>query len=387
MPVVSVVRCTEYDFEDVSQAVRLSLGLIGGVEKFIYPGCKVFLKINHLAEVSPDCAVTTHPVVLKSILQIVNEAGGIAVVGDNIEEKFKKTGIEDVCRLMKAELINLKNVPYRRVSRSDNKWLKSVSLPEPVLMADCIINVPKLKTHAVTRLTGAVKNCYGFLTFASRVDGHRRYPGNEELSEFVVDLYALIRPHLNIMDAVYGMEGEGPMAGAVKKAGVIITGEDAVSVDAVSSEVIGWHAEDVLTTRMANDRGLGTGRIDSIEVRGQSIRDVRVVFKSPGVPWHNKIPKNILHWCAGMLVIKPGIRRRRCTGCADCCRRCPADAIAIINKKAKINFGQCLGCMCCQEVCRQKAVASKRKLLGRMILAAYLAKRAVRYVLLMRLGR
>jgi len=381
--VVSVVRCSGYQPEKVLPAVRQSIQLLGGFQKFFKPGAKVFIKINHLAAVKPECAVTTHPVFLEAVLHLVKESGVLPVVGDDIEENFTVSGIEDVCRKMNVELVNLKHVKHRQAGNPENRWIRSAAVPEIVCKADCIINLPKLKTHAATLLTNAVKNIYGFFPFATRVNGHRLCPGGAEFSELLVDLYSLVKPHLNIVDAITGMEGEGPMAGKPVNIGLVIAGADAVAVDAVAGEIMGLKPEQVLSTKLSTQRELGTGDIEKIEIKGESIVSVRLKKISlPAPPWYEYIPSNILKKAAGQLRVRPAVIQRKCIGCSDCFSRCPAGAIVMKDKKAVIDYARCLGCLCCQEVCRQKAIRSKRNIVGNIIMKVYFFKRAVTYVLL-----
>ena len=169
------------------------------------------------------------------------------------------------------------------------------------------------------------------------------------------------------MDAVIGLEGEGPgAAGTPRKIGAILAGQDAVSVDAVATRVVGLRLEEVLTVTLGEKRGLGTGALETIDVRGESldgfqIRDYvpsNASGRSPVSRWplNTKTLKNLL-------VEKPVPSRERCTLCYQCKAICPGGAIGESKGESGIPFydyDKCIRCYCCMEICPEAAIALKR---------------------------
>src|SRR3990170_78876 len=80
---VSIVRCQTYDEEEVMKSLRSSIDLIGGIKNFVKSGDLVLLKPNLLYGKAPEKVVTTHPSIVKGMIQIVREAGGIPFIGDS----------------------------------------------------------------------------------------------------------------------------------------------------------------------------------------------------------------------------------------------------------------------------------------------------------------
>ena len=120
--------------------------------------------------------------------------------------------------------------------------------------------------------TGAIKNMYGIIPYGFRCSFHREYPKSEDFGRMLVDIFSCAPPRLNIMDAVYAMEGEGPSAGSPKNIGLILASSDAVAMDAVAAKIIGLNPMQIHTTKNAAERGLGTARIEEMEILGEKYK-------------------------------------------------------------------------------------------------------------------
>ena len=165
--------------------------------------------------------------------------------------------------------------------------------------------------------------------------------------------------------------GEGPAAGSLRKLGVILAGQDTVAVDAVATKIIGLSPMDIYTTQYADERGLGVGKLQNIEVSGEGIEDVTISdFKPPSSAvdtLSRRMPLFLPRLILRQISIKPNVIERRCTGCAECEKICPVGAITVSSKIAKIDHGICIECMCCHEVCRFDAIVPKQSVTGRTI--------------------
>ncbi|HYW83442.1 MAG TPA: DUF362 domain-containing protein, partial [Spirochaetia bacterium] len=164
---VSLARCGSYDFQEVKDSVRQSVELLGGMSAFVKPGERVLLKVNLLMKRKPEKATTTHPAVARALAELVREAGGRPIIGDSpggyhfytaatLRSVYETCGMTEAAREGGAELnwdTEIVEVPYQQGRR-----IKLVKTITPVLQADTIINVPKLKTHGMTVYSGAVKN-------------------------------------------------------------------------------------------------------------------------------------------------------------------------------------------------------------------------------------
>ena len=242
---VSIIRCPDY--YGTKKAIAEALELVGGLENIIQPGDRVLLKPNILAASSPENAVTTHPSVVASMCEFVLQAGGKPVVGDGAgisrpgatSKALKASGIEEAARKAGAEIVNFETAGFTLVDVPDPLQFRKLYIANPVLEADVVISLPKLKTHELTYYTGAVKNFFGTLPLKCRKEAHLL--GKRELfGEAVADVYSVVMPAFAVMDGIIGMEGDGPSHGKPINSGVILASQDCVSLDIVAAEMIGF---------------------------------------------------------------------------------------------------------------------------------------------------
>jgi len=371
---VSIVRAHDYDYAKIYAAVGKGIELIGGLTKIVPPGSKVFVKINHLSPPSPaEKGIVTHPVFVEAVLDLLKEVGADITVGDDIQstgDGFQVSGFRQMCQRAGVRLANLREAGFVETACSGH-FLEKVYLSKISLDADVIINLPKLKTHSLCVFTGGVKNMYGTIPSGHRTKFHGEYIRNEDFSQMLTDIFSAIRPQLTIMDGIIAMEGEGPAAGSLRRLGVILTSQDTVAVDAVATKIIGMNPMDIYTTRYSDERGLGVGNLENIEVVGEEIDGVTVPdFKPPSsavAMLSRRVPRVLPKFILRQLSIKPSVIERRCTGCAECEKICPVGAISVSSKTAKIDHGICIECMCCHEVCRFNAIVPKRSITGSTI--------------------
>jgi uncharacterized protein (DUF362 family)/Pyruvate/2-oxoacid:ferredoxin oxidoreductase delta subunit len=225
--------------------------------------------------------------------------------------------------------------------------------------ADVIINLPKLKTHGMTMLTGAVKNLFGCVPGKRKVQWHFNTGVNHDLfMRMLVELCALLKPRLTIMDAIVGMEGNGPGSGDPRQIGVVIAGHDPVAVDAVSSRLVGVAPERLPILRAAAAAGVGEMRPDRITVLGESLSDAAVRhFRLPPqahLEW--RLPEWARRSLKNAFTTKPVIDHSACIQCGICQGHCPQAAIEIQGNALEIRYRDCIRCFCCQEFCPQGAI-------------------------------
>lgn len=373
MTTVSIVKCENYEHGKVKAAILRSLELTGGLGKIIKPGDNVLLKVNVIAGFPPERAATTHPAVVGAMIELVKEAGGVPWVGDSsgaygyTGQSLEISGIKKACEEFGGKLVNFESTGTYPVN-VDGKVLGTVNIAKPAIDCDVLISMPKLKTHQLTKYTGAVKNFFGVVPGAGKAAIHRQAPTEESLCEAVVDIYSALKPKLAVMDGIVGMEGEGATNGTPVASKVILASEDCVALDAVASEVMGFSHMDILTTRIAHERGLGTGKTRAIRVAGESVNDVRTDFKkSKYLPY--KLPgfmsKLAFRSIEGLSRVE--ISQKNCKKCRICFNSCPVSAITLLPYPY-IDQEKCIKCYCCHELCRNSAVELKTSFLGKQIL-------------------
>ena len=391
---VAITRCPSYDREPLKDAVRTALSFIGSLAAVVKPSQRVLLKINHLGRHPPESAVQTRPEFVRAVIELVREITDNVVVADGLErpgvEDFAGSGVLQVCRDLGVELLNFKGHGYREVKHPAFEAVGPVPVPDAVLDADVIITLPKLKTHVLCLLTGAVKNNYGFVPTRLRSNYHLMFPEPDAFSNVVVDVFDACRPHLAIVDAVVALEGTGPSSGGTPKPlGLVLAGRDCVAVDAVASAIMGLAPTTVASTRHAARRGIGEADLDNIEVLGEPIDAVLSPFTLPDNRMLlesalSHLPKPVVRVLTGLIRSGreyPHVIESRCVACGLCVKHCPTDAVTLVGKTAEIDPRRCIACFCCQEFCEHGAIGVRREGLGQLIAVAAKVRRLLKRLL------
>ena len=369
-PIVTLQPCKEYQLDSLRRAIKTCLAPLGGMSRFVKPGMKVLLKPNLLAANAPEQSVTTHPFVVQAVAELVRDAGGIVWIGDSpnssvkengMELLWQKTGMKDAADKVGAKLIPFKGVSWTRMHDYD------YFLSRAVTEADLVINLPKLKTHTQTLYTGAVKNLFGVIPGARKTAAHIHAPGMKDFSQVLVDILELVRPALTIMDAVIGMDGNGPgTSGTSHVYGCIGASIDPVALDTVFTQAMGYRPGEVIHLAQAGERSLGIMDIDQIKIEGDPALLHFGRLKLPTSRWFFNVPSWISSPIANQLKLEPNVNIEKCTGCGTCSQVCPANVIKN-GKPPSFHLADCIGCMCCSESCPQGAITPKRNLIARMV--------------------
>ncbi len=367
---VSIIRCEQYDPDTVSGAIGKALDEIGGIEGLISPGDRVLLKPNLLSAKAPERAVTTHPMIVKAVAERVRAAGATPFIGDSpggvlrgVRRVWENTGMAAMAEKAGIEMVNFEASGSKEIR--SGKYLFHVA--KPVLEADAVINIGKLKTHTLTLFTCAVKNMFGAVPGFRKSELHKEFPKPGEFSRMLVELYGIVKPDINIVDAVLAMEGNGPSSGDPKKLGVILAGKDAVAVDAVAADMIGFKRGTVQTTKIAGELGLGVSDIEDIRITGDGAGFKAEDFVLTSNWKLRMIPGVLARLVSPLVWLRPEINQDACVGCRLCEKSCPVKAISFDGKVCVIDSENCVNCMCCHELCPENAVEIIMSRLARFI--------------------
>jgi uncharacterized protein (DUF362 family)/NAD-dependent dihydropyrimidine dehydrogenase PreA subunit len=325
-------------------------------------GKKVFIKPNVLRASEAKEGIVTNPAVLRAVVDQVESMGPASiVVGDNPglfsyganEEAFKRTGLMEAS---KGYYQNIGNDPQQVGFNPD--FMPFVSLSRIVLDADIIISLPKFKTHGLTVMTGAIKNSYGFLPGAQKARLHRIAGSPERFHEMIVDVFRLRVPDLFIVDAVVGMEGNGPACSDLRDIGLILASDNAVALDAVIARMMGCDPGRLRFLQKAKEAGLGDYERSTIEFIGtfKRLRDFKLPPLGGEAISHNENAQAMIH---SKTLLRPQADPDLCTGCGSCVSQCPASALSMDDHIPQVDPDKCIACFCCQEICPAKAISLK----------------------------
>lgn len=321
---------------------------------------KVLIKPNVLRASAPEEGIVTHPALLRAVVKHLETMDpGAIVVGDNPglfsyganEESFRVTGLMEAAggyyRNIGNESIQLPFAP---------DFSPTVSVSRAVMDADIVISLPKFKTHGLTVMTGAIKNSYGILPGAQKARLHRAAGTPERFHEVIVEVFRLRVPDLFLVDAVVGMEGNGPASPDLREIGLILASNNAVALDAVMATMMGCDPSRLRFLRLAKERGLGDHDLKAVEVIGElkTLPDFKLPPLGGEAIVHNDAIQAMLH---ERTLLRPKADPGRCTGCGTCVEQCPVSALSISDDIPQVNSETCIACFCCQEICPEKAVA------------------------------
>ncbi len=340
----------------------------------------VLLKPNLLTRAVPERSVTTHPAVLRAVILAVQKQGAKNVtVADSpggpytpaaIKGVYETSGLAAVCRETGTALYTACESGARA---ANGRLVHSFTLIDPARNSDVIINLPKLKTHALTGISGAVKNLFGCVPGMQKAEFHMRFPARENFGQMLVDLCECVKADIHLMDGLIAMEGDGPAGGTPRTESLLLASEDPYAMDLAVCRYIGMPPARVPYLAAAMENGLCPATLDeTLLVGDEAARALLLNFRHPK---SYEGPVGAEHWLPGPLkklgpvlehaiAPRPVVRRAACIGCGKCAEICPEKVIdmeqANGGKKARIRPKNCIRCFCCHEMCPAKAIAIRR---------------------------
>ena len=371
MEKVSIIRAENYDLPALRLAVLRLLEPLGGIAAFINPGDRVLLKPNMLAAKEPDKAVTTHPSLVQVVAELVRDSGGTVLIGDSpgigsYMRVADKSGIASAARASGSTLVEFSEA----IELQGRGTFRSISIARAYYEADKIINLPKLKTHEMMTMTCAVKNLFGAVIGTEKAGWHLKAGCSRELfAQLLLEIYLLKKPALNIVDAIFAMEGNGPGSGDPVKLGLLIAGVNPVAVDVIAGELTGIPADLLPIEREAAKMKMVGALREDIELCGEAMATVpEMRFKLPsGLDVQFGIPSFLAKALKRHLTSYPAADKETCVLCGICRDACPPVAITIQNSALSVDNARCIRCWCCRELCPHNAMATKRGLLLRVL--------------------
>jgi len=377
MTKVYLTQCPDYDASQIQEKMNSGLSALG-ISAGAFQGKRVLIKPNLLKASDPEEAVVTHPEFFRAAVRLVKAWGGLPVMAESpafqpLMKVMKKTGYDRVVEEEGCEVADPKSTEV--LFCDGPAKFRRFEISKAFFDADVVINLPKLKTHGLTYLTGAVKNFFGLIYGLNKSQWHLRARSGEEFAGLLLDIYTALlqgsenpKTFIHMMDAVTGMEGEGPgSSGVPKKVGALLMGQDALAVDAVAAGLVRLDRKRVPTLTLGRKRELGATDPENIQILGSRLDDMvvhdYVPSKCSGDPSPVSMwPLNTVLF-RDLLVERPVPSKERCTLCYQCKAICPGGAIEKSNGGEPVpvyDYDKCIRCYCCMEICPQAAISLKR---------------------------
>jgi uncharacterized protein (DUF362 family) len=280
----AVFRVLEYDAARVSDALRRGLRELGLDQASVAGKC-VLLKPNLIEPSRASPHINTHPILVRCAAEEFRRLGAREVlVGEGTGHErdtqlvLEESGLAQVLREDRIEFIDFNHDEVTVVgNRLRFSTLKTLALPKSLGRCDLLVSLPKLKTHHWAGVTLSMKNLFGLMPGV--VYG---WPKNAlhwaGIDQVILDINGVARPAVCIVDGIVGMEGDGPIMGEPKQAGVLVMGRNPVSVDATATRLMGFDPARVDYLAMA-DGVLGPLRETDIEQRGEPVEGLVQAFR------------------------------------------------------------------------------------------------------------
>ncbi len=262
----------------------------------------IILKPNLVIAATPEGGATTHPQIVVSAIQFLQELGyrniqivESAWVGDSTEEGFRVNGYYDISKKYKVPLVDVKDDEYRILSAEGVK----MEVSETVLASDFLINLPVLKGHCQTAMTCALKNMKGCIS-----DRSKRLFHTLGLHKPIAALNSIRAADLVLVDSLNGdldfEEGGNPV-----QTNRMFIARDSVLCDAYGASLMGFRLKDVPYIQMAEAMGVGSSDLDSATLRQLNEPSEGELAKPRGVVSYlaeRTLPKDACSACYGNLI-------------------------------------------------------------------------------------
>lgn len=356
---VFIHKCELYD-ENLLDIVIDNIFNEMKLNEKITKGMNVVLKPNLLAIRDEKTATTTHHLFTKCIAKKVISLGAKCTICDSPPGKYSSKGLSKVYEKLGynevedlGAILNLDTTS--KLVNIKGKLVKNIEIISPILNADLVINLPKLKTHAMMNLTCAVKNLFGIVPGERKAEIHSLYPDYDGFANAIIDISNFVKNQVTIVDSIYSMEGNGPNSGTPRHTGLLFASYNQFELDYILSKVIKLKLEDAYTVKNSIERGLLTNLKD-IQIVGEKFEDVIMQdFKLPDTISRKTFTRAFK--LTKFIKPYPTFDSKKCIRCKLCIDRCPVHALELKNNKVVLkDKNKCIRCFCCSEHCPVHAV-------------------------------
>jgi uncharacterized protein (DUF362 family) len=287
-------QATNYEV-DLASIIRIGLHELGISEGSIKDK-RILLKPNLVEPHKSSSHINTHPLVIRGAIEAFLSLGAHSIIiGEGAGHRHDSLLVLENSGL--GDILHEDQIPFKDLNTTEGKSvpnlgrytkLKTLTFPRLFNEVDWIVSLAKMKTHHWAGATLSMKNLFGVMPGI-----YYGWPKNilhqEGISQSILDINATLKPHFAIIDGITGMEGDGPIMGTPKQAGVLVMGKNLPAVDATCCRIMGIDPYRITYLEKA-DQWLGPIQDIAIQQRGESWQAVQTPFQlEPGIPAHQGI--------------------------------------------------------------------------------------------------
>jgi uncharacterized protein (DUF362 family)/Pyruvate/2-oxoacid:ferredoxin oxidoreductase delta subunit len=358
-----IIRKADYEYSRLREVVFEIMDTLSG--RFFKRGMYVVVKPNLLSPASPDKAILTHPLVVRTVVEyLLNKGCRVQISDSPAVGSFDKTlRVGGFIDALKGLDVVFKE--FRETVKVDTgKPFGLIEVAKDVVEADAVVNLPKLKTHSQMLLTLGVKNTFGCIVGMRKPEWHFRVGVDRKaFARLLVEVYRVVNPIVTLLDGILTMQGEGPGKGGTPRyLGLLMGSNDAFLVDSTVCRCLRVPEKKLLTIKVAKELGYFK---ENVEIDGElpEVKD----FELPEIYSIIFGPKILHGFLRSHLKQRPEVNKKACRLCGNCWEYCPAGAIDSDNEKPHFDYHRCIRCYCCIEVCPYGALKAREPLLGRVL--------------------
>ncbi len=367
---IILIKQENYNQNEIDSSILRAFEYFGGLTKFVSSGDNVLLKVNLVSGHSPEKRITTDPSIVKSVAKMLLDLGAKPFIADspgidNFSRAAEKAGFTKIADELKIPCVELDEPIEAPVAK--NLAYNKIKLSRKVLEADKVINLAKMKTHGQMLLTLATKNLFGCVPGRLKAGWHYNVGLDRvKFASLLLDIHALVKPVISILDGVIGMHGDGPTSGDPFKFGLIAATTNAPKLDFHLCRMMGAELENYPLWLAAKSRNFPECELTPEDLHG----DFGSGFVFPGV----KIPKTQsmrllpkIKFLERLMTSRPVHIPEKCVGCGRCQDVCAAHALKHENRKLTFDYAKCIRCYCCHEMCPVKAIKFRESWLVKLL--------------------
>lgn len=373
---VSLNYLEEYDVDKLKEVVK-SAFLILGAEKAFKPKMKVLIKVNLPLSASPNLAKTTHPAVVRAMVDVLNSYGVKCILADsplkdanNLDKVYFETGMLDVSNTANCELNH--DLSANFVDIPDGLSIKSLYMLNLLNEVDAIVNIGKVKIDENLGYLGAASNLFGLVAGEYKNLVLNRLSTQRNFSNLLIDIFESLNKKLvlNVLDGIVALEaGQTP-----RVLSCLAVSENVFALDAAMIDILGLKKDNTFLLEAAQRGHIKlehTYKLINEPIEKFQIEDFGLYeFNGESEIHTNKrTQKSYFKTHQNRTTISPN----KCKGCSVCSKVCPTGAIMMKYDKnselcAEIDYSKCIFCFKCKEVCPYKVVDFKTPLGYKMLM-------------------